>query len=475
MSALVSIRGEFAEGPALTRATYDDGPVSPARPDSVERIWRSFCRRLAYGLDFVREHDATVNGLAPIAWALLVALGPRWQGKREAYPGQERLARQTGYSVRSVRGATRALERAGLLITRHEHGADGHEWIVYMPGPTLLTAATAFVARYPDRGARETSGRAPRRAWAPRREPPPGPSGVPDATDARPPVRGLARCPAEGPPPAPATAGAPAPAAGKLSDLSIREKPSSLNHRARPESTNEQESAGVGETDRDVERPTRSTGLVSGSGASTAISAFPTGTSPGSLTTRRLALPPKAQGAVRSHMQTISRGPPTGAGLCLRGRPRRTSNRGRQFSRARALRARLATQAEARRCPAPAHATRDSADEPPRRRAPGVFALAHEPTVRRAPLPCVRESGRDFRRRSSRSALLSTAGRRGRSRRPCPGAWPPRRRARRSNRTRPARPRGGRRRRGADVRGPVGAKTPTGRLGRANFNDRCVP
>ena len=85
-------------------------------------------------------------------WSVLLFLAPRWgphEGGHEAWPGQERIARHVGCSVRSVYAHTATLERAGLLRTRRTRRPDGSERIYYAPGPALLAALARFVERYP--------------------------------------------------------------------------------------------------------------------------------------------------------------------------------------------------------------------------------------------------------------------------------------------------------------------------------------
>jgi hypothetical protein len=145
----------------------------------------------------------------------LQALAPRWQGKRTAFPSDDWIAQYTGYSVRVVRDDVRELEREQLLKLRRERLPNGHERIVYMPGPALLAGAVAFLAAYPERT------RAPAR------------------------------------PAAKSAGGVPAESAEELSDLSLQNgNPVSSSSNLRREGPPKQEESGARftETDRDVAR-----------------------------------------------------------------------------------------------------------------------------------------------------------------------------------------------------------------------------
>jgi hypothetical protein len=171
---------------------------------------------------YAREHRPEIRALERGPWALLQAIAPHWQGRTEAFPGQDRLALLTGYDVRSVRHFTDTLEGAGLVRLRRERRPDGSERIHYAPGPALIAAAEAFRGRYPE-------------CAKPLSDVP-----MPIARQAHPPET-LSGRPAEA-------------VSGELSDLEDRREPSSSCARSTAPANEEQAAGEISEIDRDVAR-----------------------------------------------------------------------------------------------------------------------------------------------------------------------------------------------------------------------------
>jgi hypothetical protein len=107
----------------------------------------------------LREREPFAS-LARGPWSLFVAIATYWQGNAEAWPGQDTLARFTGWSSRAVRDQTDVLVQAGSLVLRRVRRADGSERLYYAPGLATLSALAAFAERFP-RGRAKSLGPAP--------------------------------------------------------------------------------------------------------------------------------------------------------------------------------------------------------------------------------------------------------------------------------------------------------------------------
>ncbi len=129
-------------------ASRADAPPTAAPGDPA---WAHFTRRHALALLYMREHVPALRDLERGPWACLLAIAPHWQGgRRDAFPGQERLARLSGYDARSIREFTKQLEACGVLdVSRHKL-PDGTARLHYEPGPALLAGVELFGARYSD-------------------------------------------------------------------------------------------------------------------------------------------------------------------------------------------------------------------------------------------------------------------------------------------------------------------------------------
>jgi hypothetical protein len=60
----------------------DPDRVRPADAgEGADIAWRRFCNRIAYGLDFLREHNPIVRSLERGPWAIIAGAGPALAGQ----------------------------------------------------------------------------------------------------------------------------------------------------------------------------------------------------------------------------------------------------------------------------------------------------------------------------------------------------------------------------------------------------------
>lgn len=227
-----------------------------------DALWRHYCKRLPLAMNDIREHCDPARTLSRGAWAVLLAVASHWQGKTDAFPGQDRLSMLTGYDVRSVRRCTGELLRAGFLTVQRRRRADGSELLHYGAGPTLLVGVDDFHHRYPDEGTKRASKVPPRPAPLDQDAPRGAREQLTvlqrELAEARALVAELERG-SEQPTashPADRVSGGPAErVSGELSDLEDHREPSSSCAKSvAPTVANEEEVVGISETDRDVAR-----------------------------------------------------------------------------------------------------------------------------------------------------------------------------------------------------------------------------